>query len=204
MYQMTPTTKERILDVAIDLFSKKGYSGVSIREITGAVGIKESSLYNHFKNKDEILGTILENFRIDFARITPPLQVVDEILSRTTPEQFLLQGLLNFKAHAAQPQIGRVWNIVYVEQYRDPRARTILLDHMIQGTLDWLEQIFARWVEAGLIKPLSPRLLAAEYQYPIFAMVTEFNLLKWEDKDTSEIEQRMIDHLHFFLQAVSV
>ena len=42
------TTKERIIDQALDLFSRKGYDGVSVRDISGAVGIKESSLYNHF------------------------------------------------------------------------------------------------------------------------------------------------------------
>ena len=38
------TTKDKILEVAIDLFSKQGYHGVSIRNITKEVGIKESSL----------------------------------------------------------------------------------------------------------------------------------------------------------------
>ena len=54
------TTKERIIDQALDLFSRKGYDGVSVRDISGAVGIKESSLYNHFKNKQDIFDTIVE------------------------------------------------------------------------------------------------------------------------------------------------
>ena len=45
-------TKARILWEALELFSSKGYKGVSVRDIAGAVGIRESSLYNHFKGKN--------------------------------------------------------------------------------------------------------------------------------------------------------
>ena len=48
------TTKERILDVSLELFSQRGYSAVSIRDICKGVGIKESSVYYHFENKQNI------------------------------------------------------------------------------------------------------------------------------------------------------
>lgn len=40
------TTKEKIVETALDLFSQRGYDGVSVRDIARAVGIRESSLYN--------------------------------------------------------------------------------------------------------------------------------------------------------------
>ena len=39
--------------------SKKGYDSVSIRTIASNVGIKESSIYNHYSSKKEILMSIL-------------------------------------------------------------------------------------------------------------------------------------------------
>ncbi|WP_082397975.1 TetR/AcrR family transcriptional regulator [Methanobrevibacter arboriphilus] len=45
------TTKEKIFNVAIDLFSKKGYNQVSMREIATEVGIKEASIYYHYSKK---------------------------------------------------------------------------------------------------------------------------------------------------------
>lgn len=42
-------TKQRILDVSLDLFSRSGFSAVSIRDICGQVQIKESSIYYYFK-----------------------------------------------------------------------------------------------------------------------------------------------------------
>jgi AcrR family transcriptional regulator len=47
-------TKEKILKVATTLFSRLGFKGTSVRKIASEVGIRESALYNHFKNKDEI------------------------------------------------------------------------------------------------------------------------------------------------------
>ena len=55
-------TKQKILDVSLDLFSQKGFSAVSIRDICKSVGIKESSVYYHFKNKQSIFNELLQRF----------------------------------------------------------------------------------------------------------------------------------------------
>lgn len=54
--------KEKIFNVSIDLFSQFGYDGVSIRQIAREVGIKESSIYNHYRSKESILDSILEYY----------------------------------------------------------------------------------------------------------------------------------------------
>ena len=41
-------TKEKIFNASLDLFSKKGYDSVSLREIAEEVGIKKSSIYSHY------------------------------------------------------------------------------------------------------------------------------------------------------------
>ena len=42
------TTKERIIDEALTLFSVYGFKGTSVKKIADAVGIKDSSIYKHF------------------------------------------------------------------------------------------------------------------------------------------------------------
>ena len=51
-------TKERIACEALTLFSSKGYSAVSVRDIARAAGIKESSIYNHYKGKQAIFDAL--------------------------------------------------------------------------------------------------------------------------------------------------
>ena len=59
-------TKEKIFNISIDLFSKKGYDSVSLREIADGVGIKKSSIYSHYPSKEAILMDILEYFERQF------------------------------------------------------------------------------------------------------------------------------------------
>ena len=54
-------TKKRILKKAAALFFEYGYAKASIRDIVRAVGITNSTIYIHFKNKDEILFSIIED-----------------------------------------------------------------------------------------------------------------------------------------------
>jgi AcrR family transcriptional regulator len=51
----TVSTRERILDVALDLFTEKGYDSTSLREIAERVGVTKAALYYHFASKDDIL-----------------------------------------------------------------------------------------------------------------------------------------------------
>ncbi len=198
------STKEKILFAAIDLFSRKGYSGVSIREITREVSIKESSLYNHFKNKDEMITTIFENFRNEFAKTLPPIEKLDEILINSSMQDFFEQGFQNFKMHIDNPTNEKLWRVLYMEHFRNPLARDIFLNDIIKQTLEFLEIVFEKLISLGKIRPLSPTLLAAEYQYPIFSMVTEYNMLRFDQKNTDEIEMRMKEHVNFFMDTVKV
>ena len=54
-------TKKKILDVALDLFSKKGYGNVYVGQIAEGVGIKAPSLYKHYKSKQDIFEAIFGN-----------------------------------------------------------------------------------------------------------------------------------------------
>lgn len=194
--------KEEILEAAIDLFSQEGYAAVSVRDITRAVGIKESSLYNHFSSKQQLLESILELFRREFRSIFPPLAELQTLLPRSEPGQFLRTGYERYKALVDGPRVSRLWRIISIEQYRNPLAREIILTEMIDYTLHFLEVAFAHYIAAGQIRTLDPRILASEYQYPVFAMLTEYSLLKTAGEETANLEQRMEGHIDFFLAAV--
>jgi len=49
------STRERILDVAMDLFTDQGFDGTSMREIAERLGISKPAIYYHFASKEEIL-----------------------------------------------------------------------------------------------------------------------------------------------------
>jgi len=56
------STRQRILDGALDLFSKHGFAGTSVRQLARAVGLRESSLYNHFAGKEAIYHALIDTW----------------------------------------------------------------------------------------------------------------------------------------------
>ena len=51
-------TRQRILDVALDLFVEQGYEKTSLREIAEGVGVTKAALYYHFQSKEDIVNTL--------------------------------------------------------------------------------------------------------------------------------------------------
>jgi AcrR family transcriptional regulator len=49
------STRERILDVALDLFTDQGFDGTSMREIAERLNISKPAIYYHFASKEDIL-----------------------------------------------------------------------------------------------------------------------------------------------------
>ncbi len=48
-------TRERILDIALDLFTSQGYEKTSLREIAERLGYSKAAIYYHFASKEDIL-----------------------------------------------------------------------------------------------------------------------------------------------------
>jgi AcrR family transcriptional regulator len=82
-------TRSRIQAVAVELFTEQGYDKTSLREIAERLGVTKAALYYHFKSKDDILHSLVEDYfgQVDALiawgqnqRRTP--QVRDELLVR--------------------------------------------------------------------------------------------------------------------------
>ncbi len=58
----TGNVKERIIQESIRLFLRKSFRGTSIQDITSSVNISKGAFYWHFKSKNELLQTIIEEY----------------------------------------------------------------------------------------------------------------------------------------------
>jgi AcrR family transcriptional regulator len=86
--QVGASTRERILDVALDLFTGQGFDATSMREIAERLHITKPSIYYHFASKEDILVALhvrLHKFvKPAFARLAGQpvtLQVWDSVLN---------------------------------------------------------------------------------------------------------------------------
>ena len=72
---MVRDTRTALMDAAQESFATKGFGGASIRQLAGAVGIKESSLYNHFSGKQDLLDAVLDRAQARLASVAEGLQM---------------------------------------------------------------------------------------------------------------------------------
>ncbi|MFJ5529975.1 TetR/AcrR family transcriptional regulator [Streptomyces sp. NPDC093261] len=82
-------TRQRIQDVALELFAEQGYEKTSLREIAERLEVTKAALYYHFKTKEEILVSIFEDMSrpmdelIEWGKAQPhTLETKREVLRR--------------------------------------------------------------------------------------------------------------------------
>src|SRR2546421_11749377 len=61
MSERPPGTRSRIQEVALELFTEQGYEATSLREIAERLGVTKAALYYHFKTKEDIVASFMED-----------------------------------------------------------------------------------------------------------------------------------------------
>jgi len=200
----TQTMREKILDTAIELFAQKGFYAVSIREITRIVGIKESSLYNHFRSKEQLLEKILDLFQAQeeefFKDLSSSVENGNLVKSGDT-KKFLSDELHRFIRFWDSPERERLWFVVSMEQHRNPRAARLILQGF-QKTRNALKTLLQMLIERKMIESQNYDLLAAEYTYTMRAMLLEYRLLKITNQSTRAIKKTMQDYIQYLLDRI--
>lgn len=190
-------TKEKILWEALELFSQRGYGAVSVRDIAGAVGVKESSLYNHFKSKREIFDTLVDvcwekaeayyrEKRIPFSK--------EEDLSVFGEEDFsrLSRTILDtFRYFFEDPWNVRYRRLLILSQFTDERAARLYRKLYRDYPLEIQEAVFAGLMKAGKFKNSDPAAAALEFYGGTFLLMHTCG--SWE-----EAEPRLLAHLKEF------
>ena len=166
---MAKDTKERILDEALRQFSQKGYDGTNIRELTASLGLVKSSMYKHYKSKEEIWNSLLDrmivyyNERFGSAENLPPVpDTLDELVAMT-------MRMVDITVHDERIVMTR--KLLSIEQYRDERARQLATKHFLTGLTEMFTYIFDGMMKKGLLRNDDPQMLAFAYTAPISALI---------------------------------
>ncbi len=166
---MAKDTKERILAAALEMFSQNGYAGTNIRELTASLGLVKSSMYRHFKSKEDIWNALLDEMiayyddRFGSPEHLPPVPESLEDLAGMT------MRMVDFTVHDEKIIMTR--KLLTIEQYRDLRARELASLHFLTGLTDMFTRVFAGMMERGLLRRDDPAMLAFAYTAPISALI---------------------------------
>jgi len=77
----TRPLRERIEEVALELFAEQGYGGTVLREIAGRLGVSKAAVYHHFRTKDDIARVLASRSLDVLAAMTDRLLVAGADLS---------------------------------------------------------------------------------------------------------------------------
>ena len=190
---MAKDTKERILDAALEMFSKNGYAGTNIRELSASLGLVKSGVYKHFESKEAIWNALLDKMiayyeeHFGSAEHLPPVPNTLEELVRMTMQ------MVNVTVHDERIVMTR--KLLSIEQFRDERARNLATKHFLTGLTDMFTRLFRGMMDKGLLRDDDPKMLAFAYITPISALI---HLCDREPEKTEEtLEQVEAFSRHF-------
>lgn len=153
---MPGSTREKIIDAAIDLFSQKGYAQTSIRDIAQTVQIKTSSIYYHFESKEAILNYILNKY-IEVVSKSKHRRIWHENKEAIIADEAKLSAneimnLMFFKLDGPQStQYAKMVKIICSEAIRNDTVRDYFC-HQNNDIFNYIKSILDCLLEAGKIK----------------------------------------------------
>ena len=166
---MANDTKERILAAALEMFSKNGYTGTNIRELSASLGLVKSGVYKHYESKEAIWNALLDEMIAYYGEHfgseehLPP--VPDSLEGLVT----MTMHMVNITVHDEKIIMTR--KVLTLEQFRDARARELATKHFLTGLTEMFTGIFTGMMDKGLLRKDDPKMLAFAYTAPISALI---------------------------------
>lgn len=158
-------TKQLIIDAALELFSVQGFEATSVGQIADAVGIRKSSLYSHFKSKEEILDTLIESLSEEYDNNAPIANSGAEFSAEAIITQ--VQGQLLFLLHDAH--ISKVRKLLTIEQFRNPEISRMQTKRVYTDILNYNIQTVKALIDAAVLIDGDAEIMAAQLAFPISA-----------------------------------
>lgn len=148
---MAGDTKEKILEVSLELFSKSGYLGTSMSDIAGELSITKAALYKHYSGKQEILDRIVERMnRMDYERAeeyempeTEPDGFAQAYM-HTPVGKIYAYSLAQFDHWTRETFSANFRKMLTLEQYRDPKLAELYHNYLATGPLEYMAAIFRK------------------------------------------------------------
>ena len=162
-------TRKKILDVSLELFSQKGYSAVSIRDICGHVQIKESSVYYHFKNKQAIFEELLMQFE---SIASGMMQQLEHIFAEPmgSGNGNFYQGVCKifFEEYLMDDFCNKMMRLLLIEQFHNEEVQKLYDLWMFDKPIAFQSKVFSVLAGMGYIKNVDSNYLAIKFYSPIY------------------------------------
>ena len=162
------STRDKVIFEAMKLFASGTYGSVSMRDIANAAGIRESSLYYHFRNKQDIFDSVLE---CGEKRCTQMFENLSNSASNTgspvSAERLIMLAITVMNFFMADEQSKLFRRMLIIGQYSDERLKHCFRSIYINQPLGFFTQIFS----ANGTGAVSPDELSREFYSPLYLLI---------------------------------
>ena len=186
------TTKERILAEALTLFSENGYDGTGVQQIAEKVGIKAPSLYKHFKGKEDILNTLIDNAEARYEESFGSEKHIGKLPD--SKDEFIGVTMERVLFTMRDPMIRKIRKFLVQEQFRSDRLAAITTRHQLEGVQKMYAKIIEGMMEKGLFINDAPELLADELTAQVVLLIARADRQPQAEQEITESIERHIRH----------
>lgn len=172
-------TKQKIFQAAMTLFSQRGFESVSVRDISSTVGVRESALYRHYKNKLDIYNCIVtetsQRLEIIHKRLAVPQQT--DNLSQICSFERLQQTSCNlFLFYLKDDVVSKFRKILTIEQYSNLAAAKMYRSLFVEKTIEFQREMFQDFIDAELFVKCDAYVTAIQFYAPIFMLLSKYDM----------------------------
>lgn len=194
-------TGEKLYDTALRLFSQKGYTASSIRDICYANDVKESTVYYYYKNKEALLNDMSERFlknakaakeKLDNKIANPTMINRDTIFAVA---DILVDELL------CEDFQSRFIRVLRLEQGCNDALRNIYHEWLFEMPMEFSERFINKLISLGYFKDDQSAYLAIMLYSPIyFCYERSFAFGEQTDVTRARFKRLVYSHIQGFLE----
>ncbi|HBM70240.1 MAG TPA: TetR/AcrR family transcriptional regulator [Firmicutes bacterium] len=196
---MAENTKTKILEVALELFSKNGYLGTSMNDIATKLKISKPALYKHYLNKHEILESIIKSMNemdkkraFEYEMPEVNLKGFEDAYLKTPLEKIEEFTLAQFSHWTREEFPSRFRKMLTIEQYKDMEMANLYQHYLSTGPLNYMTKIFRKMTNSD-IKAMQ---LALNFYGPIYLLYGVYDAL--DDKEA--VLKMLRNHIDHFIE----
>ncbi len=193
-------TKTKILKESKSLFSELGYKGASVRKIAAKVGIRESALYNHFNNKEEIFLSVAKDiFASPFSFKSSEIQ---EQALKGKP--FLKKYAMQYKLLSFDKDNESMFRILLIELLQNKELREQFMHDFHDKNIKILSEGFFVMMQNNLVRSGDPMIISYEFLSTLFYIRLQVTLLRFDSLSTNILSTQFEKHVDFFWESIKL
>ena len=165
--QLIEARRAQILDAASAVFAEKGFHLATTKEIAKAAGVSEGTIYNYFKNKDDLLVAMI-------GRMAQVSQLSDQVMQAMAEAEVkqILQLILTNRFEVLERNRTQIQAFL-PQVISNPNLRQLFFRTMAAPALNAMGQVLQAMVDDGRARPINPQVAV----HAIFAMVMGLAML---------------------------